>query len=253
MSSRRDFLKKGIGTAIVASLVPKLSDFFVGDAHATVPTSGPGTVMLDLSAITYATLKDVGGSIVFTLPSPNTSVHLIIIRKDETTFSVLSSVCTHMGCIVGTYNQTIERIQCDCHGSQYDIDGVVMRGPAPRNLPSYSNIFDVETDILSITDATIITPPSGVDGPSEFTLSLAQNIPNPFQDHATIEFVLPYAGNITMSITDVGGTTIATLASGYFDAGTHVVQINGSLLSAGTYFYRLSSANGTLIRQMVKL
>ncbi len=43
----------------------------------------------------------------------------------------LSSVCTHLGCIVYT---TEWGFQCPCHGSQYNKSGKVIAGPAPRNL-----------------------------------------------------------------------------------------------------------------------
>ncbi len=43
----------------------------------------------------------------------------------------ISSVCTHLGCIVYT---TDWGFQCPCHGSQYNKSGKVIGGPAPRNL-----------------------------------------------------------------------------------------------------------------------
>ncbi len=46
-------------------------------------------------------------------------------------FSALSLVCTHLGC---TVQQTSNGFQCPCHGSQYDAQGKVTRGPAPNPL-----------------------------------------------------------------------------------------------------------------------
>ncbi len=43
----------------------------------------------------------------------------------------ISSICTHLGCIVYT---TDWGFQCPCHGSQYNKSGKVIGGPAPRNL-----------------------------------------------------------------------------------------------------------------------
>ena len=43
----------------------------------------------------------------------------------------ISSVCTHLGCIVAV---TETGFQCPCHGSKYDENGKVIGGPAPRNL-----------------------------------------------------------------------------------------------------------------------
>jgi Rieske Fe-S protein len=57
---------------------------------------------------------------------------LFVIRRDGRLFA-LSSVCTHKGCKVrgqedGTY-------LCKCHGSTFDHDGKVTKGPATKNLP----------------------------------------------------------------------------------------------------------------------
>ena len=43
----------------------------------------------------------------------------------------ISIVCTHLGCIV---KPTADGFECPCHGSAYDRDGSVVKGPAPRAL-----------------------------------------------------------------------------------------------------------------------
>ena len=44
----------------------------------------------------------------------------------------ISLVCTHLGCIV---KQAADGFECPCHGSRFDRDGSVTKGPAPRALP----------------------------------------------------------------------------------------------------------------------
>jgi cytochrome b6-f complex iron-sulfur subunit len=56
----------------------------------------------------------------------------VFIFADDDGLYAISSVCTHLGCIV---YQTEWGFQCPCHGSQYNKDGKVTAGPAPRNLP----------------------------------------------------------------------------------------------------------------------
>lgn len=46
-------------------------------------------------------------------------------------FSALSLVCTHLGC---TVEQTDNGFACPCHGSRYDANGNVLRGPAQKPL-----------------------------------------------------------------------------------------------------------------------
>jgi nitrite reductase/ring-hydroxylating ferredoxin subunit len=43
----------------------------------------------------------------------------------------VSTVCTHLGCIVNIHPDGFE---CPCHGSRFAVDGSVTKGPAPRAL-----------------------------------------------------------------------------------------------------------------------
>jgi cytochrome b6-f complex iron-sulfur subunit len=52
--------------------------------------------------------------------------------RDEQGFHAISSVCTHLGCIV-THNDE-GGFACPCHGSRYKEDGSVIAGPAPTGL-----------------------------------------------------------------------------------------------------------------------
>lgn len=55
-----------------------------------------------------------------------------IVVNDGQKTKVLSARCTHLGC---TINQTENgRLVCPCHGSEYDLNGNVLKGPAYKNL-----------------------------------------------------------------------------------------------------------------------
>ena len=58
----------------------------------------------------------------------------VVIVRDKRGFSAISITCTHLGCTVRTSDAGFE---CPCHGSQYDNDGFVTGGPAPRPLDWY--------------------------------------------------------------------------------------------------------------------
>lgn len=59
---------------------------------------------------------------------PGRSVALF--RDSEGTWAV-STVCTHLGCIVKT---AADGFECPCHGSRFAADGTVTKGPAPKPL-----------------------------------------------------------------------------------------------------------------------
>ena len=58
----------------------------------------------------------------------------ICVAREGNQIAVISTTCTHLGCIVGVSDTGFA---CPCHGSRYDQDGNVTGGPAPKALPWY--------------------------------------------------------------------------------------------------------------------
>jgi Icc protein len=73
-----------------------------------------------------------------TLPAlPNsTGPQTTFVLKLAGQYVGLSDICTHMGCEVSWVGKD-SRFECPCHGSQYDISGKNVAGPAPRPLARY--------------------------------------------------------------------------------------------------------------------
>jgi hypothetical protein len=83
-------------------------------------------------------------------------------------------------------------------------------------------------------------------------LSLAQNMPNPFSGPTEIGFTLPSASTISMELFDANGRSVAQLASGRFEAGSHSVTFDPTGLASGVYRYTLRIEGGaSLARTMV--
>lgn len=79
--------------------------------------------------------------------------------------------------------------------------------------------------------------------------ALKQNYPNPFNPTTNIEFSLPVASNVQLSIYNILGQRVASLIDEYKTAGNHSViwnanDSNGFKISSGIYFYKLK-ASGT--------
>lgn len=58
---------------------------------------------------------------------------LAVYRDPTGSLHALSSVCTHLGCIV-KFNDAEKTWDCPCHGSRFSIDGDIVDGPATRPL-----------------------------------------------------------------------------------------------------------------------
>jgi len=85
------------------------------------------------------------------------------------------------------------------------------------------------------------------------TFSLSQNYPNPFNPSTTIEFGVPFAGNVSITVYNVLGKEVATLVNKELPAGNHAVNFDASTLTSGIYFYRLKVGNFVETKRMMLL
>lgn len=90
------------------------------------------------------------------------------------------------------------------------------------------------------------------------TFDLAQNQPNPFGPATRVDFSIPAKANVSLAIYDVTGRAVRTLAEGAREAGRYSIpwdgrDATGARVSAGVYFYRLTSEGETLTRKMTIL
>jgi len=53
-------------------------------------------------------------------------------------FKAFTSTCTHQGYDVNSYNIGAQRFSCPCHGSQFNLEGTAVNGPATRPLATYA-------------------------------------------------------------------------------------------------------------------
>ncbi|MBI3364524.1 MAG: Ig-like domain repeat protein, partial [Ignavibacteriae bacterium] len=76
--------------------------------------------------------------------------------------------------------------------------------------------------------------------PEPDVYTLYQNYPNPFNPTTTIEFSLPYASFVTVTIYNMLGQEVGTLLDHeQMDDGRQSVDFDASQLASGVYFYRL--------------
>ncbi len=123
--TRRHFLEL-VGTGSILVTV-------AGGVVLTVQYLSPNVLLEPPLKFTAGTVEDY----------PDDSVTLIVdqktymVRAKEGYFYSMSAVCTHLGCITA-WDSAAGLIKCPCHGSQYDRQGNVVAGPAPRPLPHFA-------------------------------------------------------------------------------------------------------------------
>jgi hypothetical protein len=88
----------------------------------------------------------------------------------------------------------------------------------------YSN--EVQVDITDLND-----------------FQLYQNYPNPFNPSTKIKYLIPQNSFVKITLHDILGSEIRTLVNETVQPGTYEIILDGSDLSSGLYFVRLSSEN----------
>jgi flagellar hook assembly protein FlgD len=91
-----------------------------------------------------------------------------------------------------------------------------------------------------------------------FTYSLAQNHPNPFNPTTRIQYQIQARTHVSLTVYDVQGRMIKTLVNevkspGQFTADWDGTNNNGSRVSTGVYFYRLTAGSFVQTKKMVML
>lgn len=139
---RREFLKRTGLVLGAASLSGMLSEILASCSNLTGPSIQHGSTTVNVAGLTSN-----GQFIVDSNVQPD-GTPILLIRQNASSYTALSMLCTHQGCQVqppsGGY------IICTCHGSAYDMNGNVVRGPAPTPLAKYSTSYNASAHTVTI-------------------------------------------------------------------------------------------------------
>ncbi|MGO9482758.1 MAG: ubiquinol-cytochrome c reductase iron-sulfur subunit [Candidatus Kryptoniota bacterium] len=61
----------------------------------------------------------------------------VLVRLPDGNYESMSAKCTHLGCTVA-FEMSEDIFYCNCHGSEFNINGKVIRGPALLPLQQYA-------------------------------------------------------------------------------------------------------------------
>ena len=184
-------------------------------------------IQVEVTSIEASVLSNVVDTVrigdMFSLPAPNESGILTFYYPES------NSVCGFMIEVTGTPLVEGETYYCElfsamtllhCHNT-LDIDF------------NPDSICTVQPS-ASLTDVRL-------DMPAQY--ELRYNYPNPFNPMTTIEFSIPQAGIVTLTVYNVLGREIETIVNQHVHAGQHKVQWNASGVPSGIYFVRMQSAD----------
>ena len=132
-----------------------------------------------------------------------------------------------------------------------DPDGAWIQGSAAPGDPS---LVTNPGDPSSTPDPVSVAEYNGI--PTRF--ALLNNYPNPFNPSTNIEFITPRESHVKIEIFNSNGQLIKTLTNQNYSSGRHHLtwdakDNNGSRVTSGIYFYRLSTDNFVQTNRMVLL
>lgn len=131
--SRRELLQ-GLGVAAIGALAVAAGCGQQGSSMPTATSSSCGTgECIDLSDAANQPLTTAGGAMLIDMAGDT----VMVVRVSDSQVVALSAICTHAGCAMD-YVAGRKLLDCSCHGSQFAIDGGVLRGPAVRALRVYN-------------------------------------------------------------------------------------------------------------------
>lgn len=118
----------------------------------------------------------------------------------------------------------------------------------PKQLRTKSSTVKPIWKVVINTTGIATSTEDEVGLPDKFSLS--QNYPNPFNPSTTINYDLPKASVVKLTVFDILGRKVATLANERKEAGYHQVVFDARALASGVYLYRLEAGNNIFIKKL---
>jgi hypothetical protein len=109
--------------------------------------------------------------------------------------------------------------------------------------------------ILVLNPGDILENPQAIEDTegSPGVYKLYQNHPNPFNPKTIINYELPTATIVELSIYNLRGQKVATLVSDKRPAGHHLVEWDASNFASGVYYYKIDAGEFRQVKKMVLL
>ena len=136
-------------------------------------------------------------------------------------------------------------------GAEVYVSGILQESGVTAN-----DFTSAVTYIIEAEDGTtqnwIITSTTGIDDfsiPTSTTLN--QNYPNPFNPSTMINFTVGKRSYVNLSIYNQNGQLLSIVVNGEKEPGNYTVNYEASGLSAGIYYYTLTTDNKDITKKMI--
>lgn len=109
---------------------------------------------------------------------------------------------------------------------------------------------DIHNNLGMASEIIVVTSNEEINSNLPESFKINSVYPNPFNPAAQVSFDVPRTSEISITVYNVIGSKVATLAERTFAAGTHTLQFNGAGLASGMYLIRARMENQILTKQV---
>lgn len=116
------------------------------------------------------------------------------------------------------------------------------------------SISSLDSYVLQTTKGGVTAPnPTAVNNEAEVVRGfyLSQNYPNPFNPTTNIKFSVPKEGYVSLKFYDILGNEVDSYINDVIKAGIYNATFDGSKLSSGVYYYKLTAGDFTETKRMM--
>ena len=225
---------------LISADITYVASYHTSDGRYAATTGGLTSTVSNGSSLTTLSNITPGGNGVYKYGEPGfpsnsynaTNYWVDVVFTPATYTFNLMSVTDSNGCNNTGDLQTLSVVSRPCSQTR----------PGGDN-PSEERLITTGTISSSIEDK--------MPGEDKKNYILAQNYPNPFSHSTTIQYSLPSAAKINLSLFDMNGRLVKILVNGSKEAGTHSLVFNSGTLSNGPYFYKIQAGEFSATKKMI--
>ena len=155
---------------------------------------------------------------------------------------------------INTNNQQSDGIEIGAYANDI-MDNILLNSSMDDDLDNMTEI-NLESNLDNVTIYSERNSNNLDNGGLEFIGTyprkpiLNQNFPNPFNPVTNITYSIATNTHVNIKVYDITGKEITTLVNKYKTQGHYSVSFDGTNLSSGFYFYRISAGDYTEMKKM---
>ena len=156
--------------------------------------------------------------------------------------------------IINANNQQSEGIEIGAYTNNI-MDNILLNSSMDDNIDNMTEI-NLESNLDNVTIYAERNSNNLDNGGLEFIGTyprkpiLNQNFPNPFNPVTNITYSIATNTHVSIKVYDITGKEITTLVNEYKTPGHYSISFNGTNLSSGFYFYKITAGDYTEMKKM---